>query len=592
MLRVYYFKTLISISILFFVTWEVLAQNSIKIKNFDEFRNQLLKDEIKGATLTCDRGSKEIKIETKSCAEFTKLREKKCYGSTTYGMYREEHYSNLCYTIKLINSSTNGKRTFFNTTLIDWWKEIPVEIISIPGGIYTDESYDQEKEHLKSFIGNKETLGELDFIEVTTKQEGVTLVISESKHECGKIRDVLIISPLILIDINNDNINDLLIESSRLDVSSNCWLGTSNSLGATSRLILVKKSLDSRIDTYREPPIRQKEVINERKEDIKTSKIFKSKKNISILPTSKNAKSNISISVSSKVKAAILLLFIVLILIRFRFYVKESKAPKKSEQCSTIKDDPEITAEVLVSELVIPSSWGTNNKKAWYKFKNFSFNHMPHPINQNDMEDWVVYWNNGQKVNNLFNAMSLEFEGYQKIEEIGMYSSSTEPKSLNDYMKDFKDISIKPNTELLINTWGSGTDNSGNFYFIRNDLRVRPEEFLSLLKCHFNTNALIECLYLTIVFPKINVSWHGGYDADYRILLNREDAKGNLNVIPKKIKDHLGLRFFKIKDSIYLSVLCHSRTSYGLFDYLIRIDNEGNVSATIETLGSFNPIFY
>jgi len=209
------------------------------LMSVEEYQKKLAKFESEGGVLFCEskEGGKREKFD--SCKHFTVLQDQGCYGLSTPEIGFELWYASNCEEIEAIKQARNVNTNYFELNHPNWWRSLPAEIIPMPGGIYSEESWSLEKSELNRLVSGK-LLGELKFKSQVVKNGEVELVLSSTKEDCGEIRDVLVFSPVLLADFDNDGVAELLIKGHRNNESESCLLGTGNSLGAGFAALLKK----------------------------------------------------------------------------------------------------------------------------------------------------------------------------------------------------------------------------------------------------------------------------------------------------------------------------------------------------------------
>lgn len=209
-----------------------------------------------GGTLYCKENSKEKRVEFKSCQSFSALKEKGCFGDSTYDMGVESLYSQVCVEIKTIGKAASSKVNYFDLESSEWWKTIPAEVIPMSGGIYNDESWEIAKIERDELVVGK-TLGDLHLSNLTKDAGVLNTIISKSTEECGQINDTLMISVTLLADFDQDGIAELLLKGYRVDSSDSCFLGSGNSLGSGFS-VLVKKVSPEEVPVLLPYPLKEK----------------------------------------------------------------------------------------------------------------------------------------------------------------------------------------------------------------------------------------------------------------------------------------------------------------------------------------------
>jgi len=177
-----------------------------------------------------------------SCASFSALKEKGCFGYTTIEIKNEMRVNAQCSTAHALATSQGATTHYFATDSAHWWKALPAEVIPMSGGIYNDESWDRAAAERQELVAAGEMLGELTLSEIEARPGYLAATLKTTKEECGETRDRLIIETDILADVDGDGVAELILIVSRLDESDTCWLGTGNSIGAARRTVVKKES--------------------------------------------------------------------------------------------------------------------------------------------------------------------------------------------------------------------------------------------------------------------------------------------------------------------------------------------------------------
>ncbi|MEL7022654.1 MAG: hypothetical protein AAGL69_02840 [Pseudomonadota bacterium] len=214
-------------------------QDSTPLLSWADYRSQLEADIASGGQLFCESDSGGQNQPYDNCEIFHALREQGCYGYTTFDIGREINYESTCVKRERLREGQLHKRHFFALTTNDWWRSLPAEIVPLPGGIYSDNSYDVASKRHRVRVVNR-TLDEID-LEVDEATNGRLIAMIGTTHEdCGVIRDVLSVSAMTLVDIDADGIAELVLEGYRVNKSETCQLGSGNSLGARFFAIVRK----------------------------------------------------------------------------------------------------------------------------------------------------------------------------------------------------------------------------------------------------------------------------------------------------------------------------------------------------------------
>jgi hypothetical protein len=239
-------ETLIFILLIIYSN-QVNAQGSEStLMSPEGYLKSLLSFESTGGTLYCPDIEGEKHHKFNSCKDFMLLQNQGCFGYATPEIAVELRYKETCDEIEAVKQVRPVNVNYFNLNSQDWWKLLPAEIVPMPGGIYTDDSWSQEKSELDKLVSGK-LLGELKFKNVVAKNGEVELTLNSSKEDCGEIHDKLKFSARVLADFDNDGIAELLIKGYRIYESESCWLGTGNSLGAGFTSLLKKSNLTDKI---------------------------------------------------------------------------------------------------------------------------------------------------------------------------------------------------------------------------------------------------------------------------------------------------------------------------------------------------------
>ena len=90
--------------------------------------------------LYCEAQSDGERHPYDSCQSFSALRERGCFGRSTYDMSMESRYAAKCDNAKALITAKNSSTHYFSIDSVDWWKTLPAEVIPISDGVYSDES--------------------------------------------------------------------------------------------------------------------------------------------------------------------------------------------------------------------------------------------------------------------------------------------------------------------------------------------------------------------------------------------------------------------------------------------------------------------
>ena len=156
-------------------------------------------------------------------------------------MSMESRYSDLCKEIEKFKNAKPATANYFKIDSGDWWKSLPAEVIPMPGGIYSDSSWEIAKDARDKLVVGK-TLGEISFSKVSTTKKSLEAVISVSKEECGEVEDYFQLSIEQISDFNGNGLADLLLKGYRVERSDSCMLGSGNSLGAGFSVLVQKRN--------------------------------------------------------------------------------------------------------------------------------------------------------------------------------------------------------------------------------------------------------------------------------------------------------------------------------------------------------------
>lgn len=215
------------------------AASILPVASVDEYLGQLAIQEAGGGELYCEDAPGEKRQPFNSCDAFAKLREQGCYGYTTYEINSELQYSEACETIKVLRASNKAANHYFDLTSEKWWRALPAEVIPIPGGIYSDESWNAASKAREELVTGK-TLAEISFAETSSEPGLLTATLTSRQVECGDIRDEFLLETTLLADFDGDNVAELMLQGYRADQSDSCVLGSGNSMGATFTIVVQK----------------------------------------------------------------------------------------------------------------------------------------------------------------------------------------------------------------------------------------------------------------------------------------------------------------------------------------------------------------
>lgn len=201
------------------------------LSSLQDYLKALELREQNGATLYCEDISPAVREEFSSCKSFNSLRERGCYGYTSYEISREINYSDLCDKLNIARQANPSNISFIDIKSDNWWKKLPAEIMPVSGGIYNTELWEVAQDDRKKHVSGK-LLGQLKFNSVRASRGKVEIIIETWEEGCGEVQDYFEFSPILLADFDGDGISELLLNGSRFKKSETCYLGTGNMLGA------------------------------------------------------------------------------------------------------------------------------------------------------------------------------------------------------------------------------------------------------------------------------------------------------------------------------------------------------------------------
>ncbi|UAJ72049.1 hypothetical protein IQE94_13175 [Synechocystis sp. PCC 7339] len=218
---------------------------SLDLIPVEEYQQQLNERESEGGQLFCKNSPNE-KIQFNNCSKFQQLRSQGCYGATTYEIAVEINYVDVCAQIDLMKKAHSFDQQYFQLDSPHWWKQLPAQIIPMRGGIYSEESWENETRKPSQLTKDK-LLEELEFQKIAVDNQSVELILSATAADCGVINDTFTLSAILLSDFDQDGIAELLIKGDRRNVSQDCQLGTGNIIGGSSTIVLKKSGADENI---------------------------------------------------------------------------------------------------------------------------------------------------------------------------------------------------------------------------------------------------------------------------------------------------------------------------------------------------------
>ena len=198
---------------------QIHAQNSSRsLIAVEDYLDKLMNLESAGGNLFCKSENDGKHIRFENCKEFSILREQGCFGYTTIEIKQEANYRKLCEEISVVKQGQTVATNYFDLSSPDWWKALPAEIIPMPAGIYSDESWNIAETELAKLVNGK-LLGDIVTKKQMVKNGVFSLILDTDKDECGEILDLLEFSPVLLADFDNDGVAELLIKGFRIDTS-------------------------------------------------------------------------------------------------------------------------------------------------------------------------------------------------------------------------------------------------------------------------------------------------------------------------------------------------------------------------------------
>lgn len=130
-----------------------------------------------------------------------------------------------------------------------WWKELPVEVLPIPSGVYNRETLEAEKEGLKRIVAGRSVLGELQILEVSPSKDGsVEIILSNETAECGTTTDEIRLKRRSFADIDDDGVAEQCVFLGRANRSDTCGMGSGNFLGYGNWYVLGKSTVRSNVE--------------------------------------------------------------------------------------------------------------------------------------------------------------------------------------------------------------------------------------------------------------------------------------------------------------------------------------------------------
>jgi hypothetical protein len=150
-----------------------------------------------------------------------------------------------------------GLEKHFSKDKQNWWKELPVEVLPTPSGIYNAEGAEAADEDLRRLIADKSILGNLPIVEVSHSQEGlVEIVLSKDEvSDCGTstgkpgiIKDEVRLELRGHADIDFDGVAEQCVFIGRANRSDTCAMGTGNFMSYGAWAILGKETIDSKVE--------------------------------------------------------------------------------------------------------------------------------------------------------------------------------------------------------------------------------------------------------------------------------------------------------------------------------------------------------
>lgn len=219
---------------------------TLPVSSVDEYLGQLAIQEAGGGELNCEDASGEKWQPFNTCAAFEALRERGCSGYTMHEIKSELRYAKVCKTIKILRASNKAAKHYFDVSSENWWRALPAELIPMPGGMYSDESWDAASKAREALVTGK-TLAEISFVEIRSEPGSLAATLATRHAECGDVRDEILLEATLLADFDGDDVAELMLQGYRADQSDSCALGSGNSIGATFTVIVQRDGPDSPI---------------------------------------------------------------------------------------------------------------------------------------------------------------------------------------------------------------------------------------------------------------------------------------------------------------------------------------------------------
>jgi hypothetical protein len=139
-------------------------------------------------------------------------------------------------------------KNHFSMDKANWWTELPIEALPTRSGIYNQESWDNEKEALRSLITGKFTLGEIPNVAVSQSNDGsVEIALSTEITDCGAITDEVRLKRIGFADVDDDGVVEQCVFIGRANKSDACLMGSGNFLGYGSWLVFEKDTAKSAV---------------------------------------------------------------------------------------------------------------------------------------------------------------------------------------------------------------------------------------------------------------------------------------------------------------------------------------------------------
>ncbi len=206
-----------------------------------DYKKNLLSKVQSGGTLYCGDRENGKHIEFKSCQSYVSLIKQGCFSQSKSEMIFNSSYPEICSEIKALKNASVSKINYFDLNSSDWWEPIPAEVIPMPGGLYTDSSWEHAELQRNKLVTGK-LLRDLKLVNDSKELGVLNATLSKVNDECGEIDDTFIISVKLLADFDRDGIAELLLKGSRLNTSVGCSLGSGNRIGAEFTVLLKKIS--------------------------------------------------------------------------------------------------------------------------------------------------------------------------------------------------------------------------------------------------------------------------------------------------------------------------------------------------------------